>query len=420
MMRFVYNVVTYLLSPVYGLYWIFRGIANRDYWVDLAQRFGFGCPQLTDGCIWIHAVSVGEVQASAPLVKSLATRFPDRQLLITTVTPTGRERAKRLFGNDVAHCYLPFETPMAVNHFFDATSPQIALIMETEIWPNLYYQLEQKSIPLLLVNARLSQKSLQGYLKMRALSRPAVRSIRHIAVQSERDAQRFQHLGARTARLSVMGNLKFEMHLPDDFPKRTRTLKDSLGPERHIWVAGSTHKGEDTQLLAAHRRVLESCAGALLVIAPRHPERASEIAALCSESGFNFRLSTEVASLADDVQVLIVDMLGELVYFYGVALAVFVGGSLVPAGGHNPIEAILAGAPIVTGPNIENFEGVYQDMIQCGAARMIETEHALADRMCAWFSDKEQRKIDVEAGLSVVENSRGALQHCLQLLEQTL
>ena len=418
--RYFYSFILYLMLPWVLLRLWFKGLHLPGYRSNWKERFGYGDVETVHPVAWFHAVSVGEVRAAEPLICAVLEHHPELSVMVTTTTPTGREAAQQLFGGRVTHHYLPYDLPASVRRFLDVVKPVVVIILETEIWPNLYYQLEQKSIPLLLVNARLSQKSLQGYLKMRALSRPAVRSIRHIAVQSERDAQRFQHLGARTARLSVMGNLKFEMHLPDDFPTRTRALKESLGPERHIWVAGSTHKGEDTQLLAAHRRVLESCAGALLVIAPRHPERASEIAALCSESGFNFRLSTEVASLADDVQVLIVDMLGELVYFYGVALAVFVGGSLVPAGGHNPIEAILAGAPIVTGPNIENFEGVYQDMIQCGAARMIETEHALADRMCAWFSDKEQRKIDVEAGLSVVENSRGALQHCLQLLEQTL
>ena len=170
-MRFAYNIITYLLAPVYGLYWLFRGITNRAYWDRLGQRFGFGYPRLADGCIWIHAVSVGEVQASAPLVKALAKRFPDRQVLISTVTPTGAGRARKLFGDDVAHSYLPFETPMAVNGFFDATSPRIALIMETEIWPNLYYACGKRHIPLILVSARISAKSVENYRKLLPLFR---------------------------------------------------------------------------------------------------------------------------------------------------------------------------------------------------------------------------------------------------------
>jgi len=418
--RYFYSFILYLMLPWVLLRLRLKGRRVPGYRRNWKERFGYSDVETVQSVVWFHAVSVGEVRAAETLIRVMLKRHPNLSVLLTTTTPTGRDTAQRLFGSDVTYHYFPYDLPASVKRFVDTVRPVMVVILETEIWPNLYYQLEQKSIPLLLVNARLSQKSLQGYLKMRSLSRPAVRSIRHIAVQSERDAQRFQHLGAHAAQLSIMGNLKFEMQLPDDFPTRIRALKDSLGSERHIWVAGSTHEGEDAQLLAAHRRVLETCAGALLVIAPRHPERASEIFTLCRESGFNFRLHSEAVSLADDAQVLIVDTLGELVYFYGVALAVFVGGSLVPAGGHNPIEAILAGVPIVTGPNIDNFESVYKDMTHCGAARMIETENALADQVYAWFSDAEQRKIDVEAGLSLVEKNRGALQHCLQLLEKTL
>jgi 3-deoxy-D-manno-octulosonic-acid transferase len=418
--RYLYSFILYLMLPWVLLRLWLKGRRVPGYRCNWKERFGIVDVGFVQPVVWFHAVSVGEVRAAEPLVHAVLKHYPELSVMMTTTTPTGRATAQQLFGSRVTCRFLPYDLPASVRRFLDLVKPLVGIILETEIWPNLYHQLEQSGIPLLLVNARLSQKSLQGYLKMRALSRAAVLSIRHIAVQSEQDAQSFKRLGARAKQLSVMGNLKYEMQLPDDFPERTRTLKEKLGTERYIWVAGSTHEGEDTQLLAAHRRILETRAGALLVIAPRHPERAAAISTLCRKSGFDSRLYSETASLADDVQVLIVDTLGELVYFYGVALAVFVGGSLVPAGGHNPIEAIRAGTPIVTGQNIDNFEGVYQDMIHCGAARMIETENALADQVCVWFSDAEQRKIDVEAGLSLVEKSRGALQHCLQLLEKTL
>ncbi|MFQ5642451.1 MAG: 3-deoxy-D-manno-octulosonic acid transferase, partial [Thiogranum sp.] len=184
--------------------------------------------------------------------------------------------------------------------------------------------------------------------------------------------------------------------------------------------AGSTHTGEEAQLLVAHRRVLASCAGALLVIAPRHPERAADVSTLCRKSGIGFRFASDTAPPGDDVQVLIVDTLGELVYFYAVALAVFVGGSLVPAGGHNPVEAILAGAPVISGPYTDNFRSIYHDLIQGNAAQEIDTERELAERVCAYISDAAQRKAAVAAGLMLVDNNRGALQHCLQLLEKKL
>jgi len=389
----------------------------RHHW---KERFGIDDVEAAQPIIWFHAVSVGEVRAAEPLIHAVLKQYPDLSVLVTTTTPTGRETAQQLFGNNVSYRYIPYDLPASVSRFLHAVKPVMVVIMETEIWPNLYFQLEKERIPLLLANARLSQKSLQGYLRLRALSQPAVRSVWHIAAQCEQDAQCFQRLGARAAQLSVMGNLKFEMQLPDDFSIRVRALQNRLGPERSIWVAGSTHVGEDAQLLATHRRVLESCAGALLVIAPRHPERAADIFVLCRQSGFESRLVSEMTSLAADVQVLIIDALGELVYFYGTALAVFVGGSLVPAGGHNPVEPVLAGAPVITGPNTANFSTIYHDMIHNHAARMIETEKGLADQVCEWLSDAAQRRATVEAGLTLVGNNRGALQHCLQLLDNKL
>jgi len=419
-MRYLYSSVLYLMLPLVLLRLWFKGRRVPGYRLNWKERFGLGNVEAVQPVVWFHAVSVGEVRAAEPLIRMMLKRHPNLSILLTTTTPTGRETVRRIFGGDVSCHYLPYDLPASVKRFLDAVKPVMVVILETEIWPNLYHQLEQNGIPLSLVNARLSQKSLQGYLRLGALSRPAVGSIRHIAAQSEQDAQRLQRLGARAAQLSIMGNLKFEMQLPDDFSARVRALKDILGSERNVWVAGSTHSGEEAQLLAAHRRVLESCDDALLVIAPRHPERAGDISALCRKSGIEFQFSTGTASLGSDVQVLIVDTLGELVYFYGAALAVFVGGSLVPAGGHNPVEAILAGAPVITGPNTDNFKNIYQDMIHNNAARMIETEQALADLICEWFSDAEQRKNVVEAGLREVERNRGALQHCLQLLENAL
>ena len=419
-MRYFYTFILYLMLPWVLLRLWLKGRRVPGYRRNWKERFGLGDVDVVQPVVWFHAVSVGEVRAAEPLIRAMLKRHPNLSVLLTTATPTGRDTAQQIFGSDISYHYLPYDLPASVKRFLDAVKPVMVVILETEIWPNLYHQLEQKSIPLLLVNARLSQKSLRGYLRLRALSRPAVRSIRHIAAQSEQDAQRFQRLGASAAQLSIMGNLKFEMQLPDDFSTRVRTLKDTMGSERNVWVAGSTHSGEDAQLLAAHRRVLESCDDALLVIAPRHPERAGEISALCRKSGVESRFSTGTASLGNDVQVLIVDTLGELVYFYGVALAVFVGGSLVPTGGHNPVEAILAGAPVITGSNTDNFKSIYRDMIDSKAARMIETEQALADLICKWFSDAEQRKNIVDAGLRLVEKNRGALQRCLRLVENAL
>ena len=256
MMRVVYAILTYVLLPVYALYWVLRGIGNRAYWDRVGQRFGRGYPRLPGGCIWLHAVSVGEVQASAPLVRALQTRFADRKILITTVTPTGAERARSLFGDHVCHCYIPFETPAAVSNFFDAVKPDLALIMETEIWPNLYHACGVRNIPLVLVSARISPKSVKKYRRLLPLFRETLSHGILIAAQGEADAKRFLLLGASSERTWITGNIKFDIELPADLGIRGAKFRHDTIGDRPVWIAASTHDGEEEQVLAAHRIVL--------------------------------------------------------------------------------------------------------------------------------------------------------------------
>ena len=419
-MRYLYSLILYLMLPwVLLRLWLkgFRVPGYRRHW---KQRFGFGGSDTVKNVIWVHAVSVGEVLAAQALIETLLSDENGSPILLTTTTPTGRYIAQRLFGQTVIYRYLPYDLPGSVRRFLNAVRPAVAVIMETEIWPNLYHQLHQRRVPLLLLNARLSQVSLEGYLKLPGLSRAAIRCVVRIAAQSEEDAQRFVRLGARRQQLSVVGNLKFDGQLPADFDERVTALKNSLGADRLIWVAGSTHGGEERQVLDAHRRILQTHAHALLLIVPRHPERAKEIGLLCQQAGMVFQYFSGLSASLEAARVVIVDTLGDLVYLYGLAQAAFVGGSLTDKGGHNPVEALLAGAPVITGPSVCNFQMVYQQLVSAGAAQIIRTDAALADRVCGWFVDRLRRDAAAQAGLRVIGKNRGALQRSLVLLRREI
>lgn len=420
MMRFGYNVLTYLLSPVYGLYWLFRGITNRTYWADLGQRFGIGCPQLDDGCIWIHAVSVGEVQAAAPLVKALSQRFPNHKLLISTVTPTGRARARRLFGDDVAHCYLPFETPLAVNNFFNATSPKIALIMETEIWPNLYYACGRRRIPLILVSARISSKSIERYRKLLPLFRETLSYGIVIAAQSKLDANRFEALGAAPERTSVTGNIKFDIEMDESITVDGESLRGRQFADRPVWIAASTHDKEEELILSAHRLIQRELPDALLILVPRHPERFSTVRSLLERSQFRFLRRTEDQPCESDVEVLLGDTMGEVPLFYAASDVAFVGGTLVPIGGHNLLEPAALGKPVVTGPHLFSTQEIADMFSKVGASTVVNDERELAHAVLELLADPDKAHAVGKKGLALLQENRGALQRLLDLLEPTM
>ena len=418
-MRYFYSLILYLMLPwVLVRLWM-KGSRVAGYRRHWRQRFGFGSSDAAD-VIWVHAVSVGEVHAAQAVVEKLLSNGGGRPVLLTTTTPTGREAAQRLFGQTVSYRYLPYDLPGSVRRFLTAVRPVIAVIMETEIWPNLYHLLGKRGIPLMLLNARLSASSLNGYLKWPGISRAAIGCITRIAAQSGEDAQRFARLGASERQLRVVGNLKYDGHLPTDFDDRVAALRNRLDSERPIWVAGSTHQGEEVQLLDAHRQVLRRHPGALLVIAPRHPERARDLALLCRQTGLAFQYLSRMSAGIGSSGVLIVDSFGDLVYLYGLATAAFVGGSLVERGGHNPLEALMAATPVISGPSVDNFQAVYRDLVNAGAVRIVDTEAALADQLCEWFGDRAGRDHAAEAGLRVIQENRGALQRCLDIIDAEL
>src|SRR5262245_12171355 len=332
---------------------------------------------------------MGEVQASAPLVRALRARYPRMPLVLTTVTPTGAQRGRALFGSDVDVRYLPYDLPGCVRRFFDRVRPGVAVILETELWPNLFHVCGRRRIPLVLASARISPRSVGRYRRLISLFRETLSHGIVIAAQSASDAERFVSIGANAARTHVIGNIKFDFELPAALAEEGRRLREQYAAGRSVWVAGSTHEGEETVLLDAQVRINAAVPGALLILVPRHPARFEEVATLLRrrEVAFATRSSRGPAGGA---QVLLVDTLGELLNFYAAADVAFVGGSLIPIGGHNLLEPAALGLPILTGPHNFNSEDVARIFIEAGAARIVHDASEISTQVIALLKDPQE------------------------------
>ena len=397
-----------------------RGLRDRSYWRAFPERFGFGAQRAPHG-VWMHAVSVGEVQACAPLVSALARRHPQLPLTVTTFTPTGAARARALFGNLAQVRYLPYDLPGAVRRFFRRVQPRLAVIFETELWPNLYRECGRRRVPLVLASARVSERSAGRYKRLGALFRATLSEAAVVAAQAASDAERFRALGADPASTHVTGNIKFDFELPEGTLERGARLRGQYAPQRSLWVAGSTHGGgEEEALIEAQRRVRVAHDGALLVLAPRHPQRFEEVAHTLSGAGALFALRSEVAAVPAKCEVLLLDTLGELLDFYAAADLAFVGGSLVPVGGHNLLEPAALGIPVLTGPHNTNSEATARLLIAQGAAEVVRDAAELAERVSALLADPVARSAIGAAGRASVDSNRGALEKLLGLIEPLL
>lgn len=422
-MRLVYLAAVYLGVPLISVMLGWRGLRDRSYWRNFGERFGLGAP-LSSSSIWVHAVSVGEVQAAVPLIVALRERYPQAPLLVTTFTPTGAARARALFGSAAEVRYLPFDLPGSVRRFLDRSRPRLAVIMETELWPNLYRQCRLRRVPLVIASARLSRRSTDRYRRLGALFKETVAGGVVVAAQGESDAARFRSLGAAAERTHVTGNLKFDFALPADVKPRGAALREQYAARRPVWVAGSTHGGvEEEAVLEAHRRVGAVHAGTLLILAPRHPNRFDEVAGWLERQGITFarRSRSTVAGAAHQkCDVLLLDTLGELLYFYAAADVAFVGGSIAPIGGHNLLEPAALGLPVLTGPNNSNGEEVAELLLECGAAEIVRDGAQLGARVSELLSDQPVRMRMGSSGRAAVERNRGALEKLMALIASLL
>jgi 3-deoxy-D-manno-octulosonic-acid transferase len=416
----VWSIVTYVLLPyaIGNLVW--RGLRYRAYWDRWPERFGFVAP-LTGRTIWVHAVSVGEVRSAAPLVAALAERYPQHRLVVTTMTPTGSQQVRELFGDRVAHCYVPYDFPDAVRRFLDRVRPEVAVIAETEFWPNLFAECGRRGIPLLLVNGRVSQASLRGYLRVPGMTRATLANVDLFCAQTRVDAQRLRNLGAADALVHVTGNLKFDVALPAALLDEARALRAHWGRERPVWIAASTHGGEERRVLDAFARLREAWPDLLLVLVPRHPERFGSVARLCRSRGYAVALrSATPAALPKGTEVLVGDTMGELQRLYAAADVAFIGGSLVPHGGQNLLEACAVEVPVVFGPYMFHFEEISVMALERGAARQVHDETGLVEAVARYFEQPGLRRAAGRAAHTLVAENRGALERTVAHIEETL
>ncbi|HEX6827918.1 MAG TPA: lipid IV(A) 3-deoxy-D-manno-octulosonic acid transferase, partial [Burkholderiales bacterium] len=362
-MRFLYNLLARAALPyaLWHLWW--RGRRQPEYRENVGERFGRYGEAPAAPVIWIHAVSVGETRAAAPLVRRLQERHPDHAILLTHMTPTGRAIGEELFADAVARCYLPYDYPRAVRRFLDHFRPRLGIIVETELWPNLILEARARGVPLFLVSARLSEKSARGYARAGSLVRAVLEALTGISAQTEADAARLRRLGAPA--VEVTGSIKYDFAPPPEQLALGERLRERFGGERAVFLAASTREGEEALVLDALARV--DVPDLLAVIVPRHPQRFAEVAALLSRRGVPFQRRSDNAPVAPATRVLLGDSMGEMFAYYAACDLAFVGGSLLPLGGQNLIEACAVGKPALVGPHTFNFEEAARLAIEAGA-----------------------------------------------------
>ena len=420
MRRLIYTVIMYLLIPLILYRLAVRGLRYREYFGRWRERFGFFPDPHIRESIWIHAVSMGEVNAALPLIDALMKRHQHTPFVITTVTPTGSERVRRVYGDRVFNVYLPYDLPASIRRFLERVRPRVSVVMETEIWPNLFLECAARDIPVILANARLSEKSFRGYGPVRPLAKQAVASVRYIAAQSVTDAGRLQELGAEPDRLGVLGNLKYDMNVPADLHEQAAAIRQTWGVQRPVWIAASTHEGEELPVLKAHTEVLRHFPDALLLIAPRHPERFKPVALACRNFGFVTRTRSEDGTASIDTQCFVVDTLGELLRFYATTDVAFVGGSLVPIGGHNVLEPAALGVPVVVGSKTFNFADITASLLESGAALQIDDGDALGAVIVKLLADPQLRLRTGEAARWAFEREQGSVIRTVAIIDREL
>jgi 3-deoxy-D-manno-octulosonic-acid transferase len=418
-MRVIYTWLIRLAVPFAFAVVLWRGVRDRSYWQGLAERFGFVRP-LPSLSIWLHAVSLGEMSAAAPLVRALHARYPQLPLVLTAATPAGRARARGLFAAIADVRFLPYDTPGSVRRFLERSRPRIAIIMETELWPNLFRECERRGIPVVLASARLSEKSVGRYRRFGKLFAGVFTKNVTVAAQSAPDAERFISIGATADQTRAIGNVKFDLGLDAGIIETGKILRDAYGASRPVWVAGSTHAGEEEQLLEAHALLQAHRPDALLLLAPRHKDRFAAVADLLTRRGIKFARRSGMAESAVDKAVLLVDTMGELTALYASADVAFVGGSLTAVGGHNLLEPAALGLPVLTGPSHENSKEIALLLLRRGAALQVANAQDLAALLQRLLDDHAERRRIGMIGKDIVESNRGSVERLLALIEPAL
>lgn len=420
LLRSIYSVLWYAALPGVAVRLWYRGRKAPAYRQRWHERLGFIGPLKQTGGIWIHAVSLGEVIAAKPLIERLLSEHPELPLTVTTMTPTGSVQVKALFGTRVFHVYLPYDVPTAVKRFLKQLAPSVGIVMETELWFNLFTECQAQNIPVLVVNARLSARSAQRYQRFARFTRELLSKIDIVAAQNKADASRFVELGLSQNKVRVTGSIKFDMNLPARLIEQGQALRACWGSTRPVWIAASTHDGEDQQVLQAYAHILKIIPNVVLLLVPRHPERFKAVSDLCRSQGFICGLRSEGKTDLADIHVFVGDTMGEMPLFYASSDVAFVAGSFKPVGGHNVLEPAALGLPIVVGPHMFNFAQITELLISAGGLIQVADANELGVQISQLLQDKAKAKQMGAQGLAVVEQNRGALDKTYQLVQQYL
>ncbi len=407
-LRYLYSLVITITLPLIFLRLLWRSLRVSAYRNGWLQRLGiFRGPAPKPHGIWIHAVSVGEVVAATPLIIALLAKDPALTITVTTTTPTGAQRLHQSLGAKVIHYYLPYDLPWAIRALIKHIQPQCLINMETELWPNVLYVCKTNNIPLLIVNARISDRSIKGYLRIKWIVAKMLQQVTFVAAQSQLDAERFLQLGMRADSLKVTGNLKYDVQLSEQHVQKGMQLKTTL-EQRAVWVAASTHSGEEDLILKLFAQLKNKFPQCLLILVPRHPDRFNQVAALIEKYKLQYVRRSQNVDCTRETSVLLGDTMGELNIFYAAADLAFVGGSLVNVGGHNLLEPATFALPIVTGAYLSNFQDIADKLVQAGGVVVVNDLKQLTATVSAWLADPELRTMLGKNAQQVVQQNKGA------------
>ncbi len=408
-MRKLYTLAMYLGLPLILLHFVLRGLRDRAYLRRWGERFGFGRVPAKTGGILVHAASVGEVNAAAPLIEALGASHPELPLAVTTFTPTGAERAASLLADRAFLAHAPLDLPGAVNRLFERMQPRLLIVMETEIWPNLYATATARGTPILMANARMSERSFRRYRRWPGLIAATLDRVSHAAVQGSGDAERFAACGLDPARIEIAGNLKFDVSAPPSLLEQGEALRGRWGSQRPVLLTGSTHEDDDTTVIAAFAQILESHPKTLLIMVPRHPERFAQAAQLARDAGLRVELYSRNDACSPEAQCFVIDAMGELMRYYACCDVAFVGGTFADIGGHNVLEPAVLGKPVIVGPHTYHFEDTVEHLLAQGAALRTADGNEFAFQASRLLGDSELRDRMGQAALAVVAAGRGAV-----------
>ncbi len=407
-----YNVLLYLLSPIIWLYFGYRGLKDRRYWQGLWQRLGFVDNLAVDRPIHLHCASVGEAIAAIPLIKQLTIDYPEYHLLLTTTTPTGKAEIaniiKQLQLNHAYCCYLPIDWRGAVNRFIRKLQPSVSILMETEIWPNLTRQLKVNNIAVVLANARLSEKSLAGYLKRASFSKSLFANLTLVAAQYASDRERFLSVGLNQQQVQIVGSTKFDIQLTPSTLSEQLKFRQLVANDRPCWIAASIHPDEFDAILNCHRKLLETIPNLLLIAVPRHPEAFPVFKTACKSIALDFASRSSLQTPTAETSVLVGDTMGEMLLLCGAADVAFVGGSLIPRGGHNPLEPAVCGIPVAMGSSCYNFSDVCEILQSHDLLTQVDSAQQLADYIVSCLSNQTKLQKIKMLSQQVFKENRGS------------